>query len=327
MTFLGPSGSGKSTTLYIVAGFQSPTEGRVLLDGKSLLSVAPNRRNIGMVFQRYTLFPHLTVGENVAFPLRVRRLPDAQIKSTVERMLKLVHLGDCRDRMPGQLSGGMQQRVAIARALAYDPPVLLMDEPLSALDKKLREELQFELRRIHQETGVTILYVTHDQEEALRLSDRIAVFNKGRIEQIGTGEDLYAKPESKFVASFIGNSNFLPVKLEGANGAAQAVFPNGRPIEVGGFAHSLNSGDNGALMLRPEQIRIHSQAEGARGEGLPVTVRDVTYLGDTMHYAVSTPWDQELDVRTSIGARESSLSIGARAWLDWDRVSGRIFPA
>jgi putative spermidine/putrescine transport system ATP-binding protein len=157
MTFLGPSGSGKSTTLYIVAGFQEPSEGRVLLDGKPLLSVAPNKRNIGMVFQRYTLFPHLTVGENIAFPLRVRRLPDAEVKAKVEQMLKLVHLSECRDRMPAQLSGGQQQRVAIARALAYDPPVLLMDEPLSALDKKLREEIQLELRRIHQETGVTIL--------------------------------------------------------------------------------------------------------------------------------------------------------------------------
>ncbi len=328
MTFLGPSGSGKSTTLYIVAGFQSPTEGRVLLDGKSLLSVAPSRRNIGMVFQRYTLFPHLTVGENVAFPLRVRRLPDAQVKSKVEQMLKLVHLADCRDRMPDQLSGGMQQRVAIARALAYDPPVLLMDEPLSALDKKLREELQTELRRIHQQTGVTILYVTHDQEEALRLSDRIAVFNKGRIEQVGSGEELYAKPASRFVASFIGNSNFLPVTLAGSNGASQAVFPNGKPVSVGGFDHALNAGDNGALMLRPEQIRIRAQpsAEAAEG-GLPVVVRDVTYLGDTMHYAVATPWEQEIAVRTSISSREPNLAIGARAWLEWEHESARIFAA
>ena len=179
MTFLGPSGSGKSSTLYVVAGFQDPTEGSVMLERRSLLGVPPNQRNIGMVFQRYTLFPHLSVAENIAFPLRVRKQDDAQVRAKVAAMLKLVHLDGFGHRAPSELSGGQQQRVAIARALAYDPPVLLMDEPLSALDKKLRDELQTELRRIHQETGVTILYVTHDQEEALRLSDRIAVFNAG----------------------------------------------------------------------------------------------------------------------------------------------------
>ncbi|MGF6919548.1 ABC transporter ATP-binding protein [Paraburkholderia sp. 40] len=327
MTFLGPSGSGKSTTLYIVAGFQSPTDGRVLLDGKPLLSVAPNRRNIGMVFQRYTLFPHLTVGENVAFPLRVRRWPEAKVRAKVDEMLKLVHLGDCRDRMPGMLSGGMQQRVAIARALAYDPPVLLMDEPLSALDKKLREELQTELRRIHQQTGVTILYVTHDQEEALRLSDRIAVFNKGRIEQVGTGEDLYRKPASRFVASFIGNSNFLPVTLAGGHADSHAVFPNGKPVPIAGCDHTLNAGDGGALMLRPEQIRIRAQAPQVANDGLPVVVRDITYLGDTMHYSVATPWQQEIAIRTAAGTHEAALAVGAQAWLDWDRSHAQVFPA
>jgi putative spermidine/putrescine transport system ATP-binding protein len=260
----------------------------------------------------------------------VRRLPDTQVKSKVEQMLKLVHLGDCRDRMPDQLSGGMQQRVAIARALAYDPPVLLMDEPLSALDKKLREELQTELRRIHQQTGVTILYVTHDQEEALRLSDRIAVFNKGRIEQVGSGEELYAKPASRFVASFIGNSNFLPVTLAGSNGSSRAVFPNGKPVSFGGFDHALNDGDNGALMLRPEQIRIRAQPSDVAdvaGGGLLVIVRDVTYLGDTMHYAVATPWEQEIAVRTSISSRAPSLAVGARAWLEWENESARLFAA
>jgi putative spermidine/putrescine transport system ATP-binding protein len=333
MTFLGPSGSGKSTTLYIVAGFQSPTEGRVLLDGKPLLSVAPNKRNIGMVFQRYTLFPHLSVGENVAFPLRVRRLPDAQVRVKVEQMLKLVQLADCADRMPGQLSGGMQQRVAIARALAYDPPVLLMDEPLSALDKKLREELQSELRRIHQQTGVTILYVTHDQEEALRLSDRIAVFNKGRIEQVGTGEELYASPKSRFVAGFIGNSNFLPITVGGRHDDPHATFPDGRPVSASAFESGLVAGEGAALMLRPEQIRIRADSPGSSssssssGAGLPVTVRDVTYLGDTLHYAVATPWQQEIAVRAAAGGAEGKLKVGSKAWLDWDGGIGRIFSA
>jgi putative spermidine/putrescine transport system ATP-binding protein len=333
MTFLGPSGSGKSTTLYIVAGFQEPTDGRVLLDGKSLLSVAPNQRNIGMVFQRYTLFPHLTVGENVAFPLRVRRRPDAEIRAKVEQMLKLVHLSECRDRMPAQLSGGQQQRVAIARALAYDPPVLLMDEPLSALDKKLREEIQLELRRIHQETGVTILYVTHDQEEALRLSDRIAVFNQGRIEQIGTGEELYANPASRFVASFIGNSNFLPVKVKKhGDGRIGGVLPNGLEMASDLFHPTLAAGDEGALMIRPEQMRISSMqraggANDATGNaGLPVTVRDVTYLGDAMHYAVATPWQQEISIRMPAAQRhDNGIVIGAQALVDWDARDARLF--
>ncbi|MFM0513368.1 ABC transporter ATP-binding protein [Paraburkholderia sp. RL17-373-BIF-A] len=327
MTFLGPSGSGKSTTLYIVAGFQEPSEGRVLLDGKPLLSVAPNKRHIGMVFQRYTLFPHLTVGENIAFPLRVRRRPDAEVKAKVEQMLKLVHLSECRDRMPAQLSGGQQQRVAIARALAYDPPVLLMDEPLSALDKKLREEIQLELRRIHQETGVTILYVTHDQEEALRLSDRIAVFNKGRIEQVGTGEELYGNPASRFVASFIGNSNFLPVRVTSSNdGRMNGVFPNGHTVSSGSFNPVLTAGDEGTLMIRPEQMRIQAQRDASGAAGLPVTVRDITYLGDAMHYAVATPWQQEISIRMPAGHRhDSGLSIGTQALVDWDTRDVRLF--
>ncbi|MGR3908949.1 ABC transporter ATP-binding protein [Burkholderia sp. SR8] len=332
MTFLGPSGSGKSTTLYIVAGFQEPTDGRVLLDGKPLLSVAPNQRNIGMVFQRYTLFPHLTVGENVAFPLRVRRRPDAEVRAKVEQMLKLVHLSECRDRMPAQLSGGQQQRVAIARALAYDPPVLLMDEPLSALDKKLREEIQLELRRIHQETGVTILYVTHDQEEALRLSDRIAVFNQGRIEQVGTGEELYANPASRFVASFIGNSNFLPVKVtKTSDGRMGGVFPNGLEMASDVFHPTLAAGDEGTLMIRPEQMRISSlqRASGtaaSTASSLPVTVRDVTYLGDAMHYAVATPWQQEISIRMPAAHRyDNGIVIGAQALVDWDARDVRLF--
>ncbi|MBC8751258.1 putative spermidine/putrescine transport system ATP-binding protein [Paraburkholderia sp. WC7.3g] len=326
MTFLGPSGSGKSTTLYIVAGFQEPTEGRVLLDGKPLLSVAPNKRNIGMVFQRYTLFPHLTVGQNVAFPLRVRRRPEAQIKKKVEQMLALLHLAEFRDRMPGQLSGGQQQRVAIARALAYDPPVLLMDEPLSALDKKLREEIQLELRRIHQETGVTILYVTHDQEEALRLSDRIAVFNKGCIEQCGTGEELYENPASRFVANFIGNSNFLPVRITARDAAqSSAVFPSGHAIAAVGDA-ALSVGGDGTLMVRPEQIRIRAAGTAKNTAGLPVTVRDITYLGDAMHYSVTTPWAQDMSVRMPAGDhRDSGIVIGTQAWIDWDARDTRLF--
>lgn len=327
MTFLGPSGSGKSTTLYIVAGFQEPTEGEVLLNGEELLTTPPNQRNIGMVFQRYTLFPHLTIAENVAFPLRVRRWPEQKIKAKVNEMLTLVHLADIGNRLPAQLSGGQQQRVAIARALAYDPPVLLMDEPLSALDKKLREELQFELRRIHQETGVTILYVTHDQEEALRLSDRIAVFNQGRIEQVGTGEELYEAPASRFVANFVGNSNFLPVKVTQVNGAkASGVFPDGYAVQGAVSSTTLASGTSGSLMLRPEQIRIRPATSPHDGASLPVMIRDMTYLGDSMHFAVETSWKQEISVRMPLASRAGrDLSVGAPALIEWDTQHGRVF--
>ena len=249
------------------------------------------------------------------------------MKAKVDQILKLVHLAECRDRMPAQLSGGQQQRVAIARALAYDPPVLLMDEPLSALDKKLREEIQLELRRIHQETGVTILYVTHDQEEALRLSDRIAVFNQGGIGQVGTGEALYANPASRFVASFIGNSNFLPVRVTSlGDGGVSGVFPNGRPVVAASGGPALAAGDDGALMIRPEQMRIRALQETRGEDGLPVTVRDITYLGDAMHYAVATPWQQEISIRMPAAHRHvSGLSIGTQAFVEWDARDVRLF--
>ena len=316
MTFLGPSGSGKSTTLYITAGFEDPTEGSVVLNQKSLLSVPPSQRNIGMVFQRYTLFPHLSVAENIAFPLRVRKWSVHKVKEKTERMLKLIHLDGFAHRKPAELSGGQQQRVAIARALAYDPPILLMDEPLSALDKKLREELQTELRRIHQETGVTVLYVTHDQEEALRLSDRIAVFNKGRIEQVGSGADLYETPATRFVASFIGNSNFLPIELSSCSrGEAIYTLPNGGRVTSGPASQVLEPGRKAVLMVRPDCMRLKPAAQAGDGPSLTVRVRDRSYLGDTIQYAVVTPWEQEINVRMN-----ASMSDG-RVWNSGDEVT------
>ena len=297
VTFLGPSGSGKSTTLYAIAGFLEPTRGDVLLEGKSLLRVPSNKRNIGMVFQRYTLFPHLSVADNVAFPLRVRRLPKAEIDAKVAAMLKLVRLEQMADRMPAAMSGGQQQRVALARALAYDPPILLMDEPLSALDKKLREELQFEISRVHTETGVTILYVTHDQEEALRMSDRVALFNQGRIEQLGTGRDLYEAPASRFVAGFIGNSNFLDGKLSRSD--KSIVLPDGTALR--GLALDKVDGRNEDVfvMIRPDHFRLHEAASDQ--PKLSGTVTGATYLGDHTQLAVALPWGQALTVRLPPG--------------------------
>lgn len=325
MTFLGPSGSGKSTTLYALAGLQEPTSGDILLNGRTLLDTPSHKRNIGMVFQRYTLFPHLSVGENVAFPLRVRRRPRTEIQETVRRVLKLVRLEGFEDRMPAKMSGGQQQRVALARALAYDPPVLLMDEPLSALDKKLREEIQMEVRRIHRETGVTILYVTHDQDEALRLSDRIAVFSKGVIDQVGTGAELYANPASRFVAEFIGDSDFLEGRVEAVDGThadiriaddfvMQSVAVHGKPTR----------GGDASVMLRPERISL---AQARRGESsLPATVVDVTFLGNNTHVLTETRSREQLSVRLPFGHLDArDLRPGQAVWLNWDQSAPTAF--
>lgn len=323
MTFLGPSGSGKSTTLYILAGFQDPTRGDILLEGKSLLSTPSHKRNIGMVFQRYTLFPHLTVGENVAFPLRIRRLPKAEIDRRVREALRLVRLEGFEDRKPALMSGGQQQRVALARALVYEPPVLLMDEPLSALDKKLREEIQYEIRRIHQETGVTILYVTHDQEEALRLSDRIAVFSQGQIDQIGTGLELYAEPATRFVAAFIGDSNFIDVNVIASDGHhAKVALPGGVTLD-GVPLHGRADGKTASLMLRPERIRL---SLGEIPGTLPVTVRDLTFLGNNTHVMVEAPGIAPISVRLPFGHEAlTGLHSGAEVSLGFDPGSAHAF--
>ncbi|MEX2199772.1 MAG: ABC transporter ATP-binding protein, partial [Dongiaceae bacterium] len=253
VSFLGPSGSGKTTTLNMIAGFDDPTEGDILIGGRAIQGVSPHKRDIGMVFQRYTLFPHLTVFENVAFPLTVRGVGKNEIAEKVRAALKLIRLESFDNRRPSQLSGGQQQRVALARAFIYEPQLLLMDEPLGALDKKLREEIQIEIRRIHERLGVTIVYVTHDQEEALRLSDRIAVFNHGRIVQVGTGIELYEHPANAFVASFVGNSNFLSGNVAAVDGSTCSVALNGGGSIVAPVQRGLAAGGAVSLMFRPER--------------------------------------------------------------------------
>jgi putative spermidine/putrescine transport system ATP-binding protein len=324
MTFLGPSGSGKSTTLYVLAGFQDPTEGDILLKGQSLLSTPSHKRNIGMVFQRYTLFPHLSVGENVAFPLRIRRRPQAEIAERVKAALKLVRLEGFEDRMPANMSGGQQQRVALARALVYNPPVLLMDEPLSALDKKLREEIQFEIRRIHQETGVTILYVTHDQEEALRLSDRIAVFSQGEIDQIGTGPELYAHPATRFVAGFIGDSNFIDADVVASDaGKAQLTLPGGVTVD-GVPLHGTIAKGRASLLLRPERIELEAGAQPGQLSG---TVRDITFLGNNIHVLVEPSGLAPLSVRLPFGhGALAGLAPGQAVSLSFNPAMAHAFP-
>jgi len=218
LTMLGPSGSGKTTTLMMLAGFETPTSGEIYLDGEAISSIPPYKRGIGMVFQNYALFPHMTVNENLSFPLEVRKLNKSDIKEKVEKALTMVELGDFGNRMPLQLSGGQQQRVALARALVFEPRLVLMDEPLGALDKKLREQMQYEIKHIHEQIGITVVYVTHDQNEALTMSNRIAVFNDGKIQQISSPNILYEKPENAFVAQFIGENNQIKGKVKSING-------------------------------------------------------------------------------------------------------------
>lgn len=247
LTFLGPSGSGKTTTLNLIAGFIEPTAGSMLLNGAPLEKMRAHERNLGVVFQHYALFPHMTVADNVGFPLKQRKMPKAKRLDAVSDVLQMVRLEQYANRYPKQLSGGQQQRVALARAIVYRPPILLMDEPLGALDKKLREWLQMELRRIHRELGSTFIYVTHDQEEALALSDRVAVFNEGRIEQIGTGKELYDEPGSLFVGKFIGESSVFDGTV--TNGRFQA---NGTEYSGSGTVPDGPA----AILVRPEKLAI-----------------------------------------------------------------------
>ncbi|MCP1535565.1 ABC transporter ATP-binding protein [Methylorubrum extorquens] len=325
VTFLGPSGSGKSTTLYVIAGFQDPNAGDVLIEGRSILNTPSNKRNIGMVFQRYTLFPQMTIAENVGFPLKVRRWNRADIDARVKAMLKLVHLEAYADRKPAQLSGGQQQRVALARALAYEPPLLLMDEPLSALDKSLREELQHEIKRVHHETGVTILYVTHDQEEALRLSDRIALFRQGRIEQLGTGRDLYDEPASRFVAGFIGHSNFMPCRIDRQRGAADGAIrlDDGTPVNGVSLAAMPAQSESGVLMVRPDALRLHAPDSAPAG-AIFGTIDEASFCGEAMQYSVATAWGENLTVRTPSDIGRAR--VGERVALAWHPEQAQIFP-
>lgn len=278
VTLLGPSGSGKSTTLAMVAGFEMPTSGRIILNGRDITSLVTHKRGLGMVFQGYALFPHMTVFENVAFPLRLRKTPRAQVQQRVAETLEAVSLGRYADRRPSALSGGQQQRVALARAFVHRPPILLMDEPLSALDKNLRAQMQAEIRRLHRELGTTVLFVTHDQEEALGLSDRLAVMNDGAVSQVGTPTEMYELPQNEFVASFLGAANFVGGKVVRQHGEITEVRLDDGTVIRGRSGATLASGDAVKALFRPED-----GVPCTRGAGVnEVLVRptDMVYLGE-----------------------------------------------
>lgn len=317
LTFLGSSGSGKSTTLSMLAGFETPSSGEILVEGQSLVKVPPHKRDIGMVFQRYSLFPHLSVRDNIAFPLAIRKLGASETAKRVDAMLKLVQLDSFAHRRPAQLSGGQQQRVAIARALVYEPRILLMDEPLGALDKKLREDLQDELRQLHRRLGITIVYVTHDQEEAMRLSQRIAIFSHGKIVGLGSGYDLYQNPPNAFVASFLGNSNFLKITTQG-EGAGSF---EGQPLAMR-LTPGLASGQKALVMVRPEKALALSDEQARRGplpggwNEVQAKVTEVLFLGESQTCHVVTAGGTELTVK-ALSAAGMPMKPGDTVKVRW----------
>lgn len=286
LTLLGPSGSGKTTLLMTIAGFVQPSAGQVLLDGRDITALPPEKRDFGMVFQGYALFPHLTVAENVAFPLRVRHIPKPEQASRVAAALDLVQLTRFAERRPSQLSGGQQQRVALARALVFDPALLLLDEPLSALDKKLRAELQEELKALHRRVGRTFVNVTHDQEEALSLSDRIAILNHGRLVQQGSPAQLYEAPRTRFVADFLGKSNFLGGLSDSGGPEGFAIRAGATLLKVAAAARPA-AGTRVLLSLRPEKVSLLAEGEGADNV-VPGTVESWSYLGSGFALVVAT---------------------------------------
>ena len=323
LTFLGPSGSGKTTTLNMLAGFERPSEGVITLDGKSVDRLPPYERNIGMVFQNYALFPHMSVADNVAFPLSVRKMPKAEIGPRVVRALEMVQLERFKDRKPAQLSGGQQQRVALARALVFQPTLVLMDEPLGALDKKLREHMQIELMQIHQMLGVTIVYVTHDQSEALTMSDRVAIFESGAIDQIGTPDELYNKPATAFVAGFIGENNALDGVVERVVGDQCLVaLPTGLKTTAMAIG-DIRPGAPVQLTIRPERIGL-SGAGAESDNRFQATVDGRIYHGDHQRLLARLASGQVLTVKVG---PEATMAAGEAIDLCWPTADCRAFPA
>ena len=321
VTFLGPSGSGKTTTLMMVAGFTEPSEGSIHLEGQPLDPIPVYKRDIGMVFQHYALFPHMTVNQNVVFPLEMRGVAKRDRRSKVEEALEMVGLSGFGARKPSELSGGQQQRVALARAMVFKPRLLLMDEPLGALDRKLREHMQLEIMHLHKNMGTTVLYVTHDQEEALVMSDRIAVFSAGRIEQIGSPRALYEAPETRFVADFIGETNFIAGKVDDIGGGQGRI--RGLAGHLGGRA---TDGQSAVLAVRPERLRLLSDNAAAAGENqLTGTVTELIYLGQSRKAIVKLEDGTEVAVLEQAAQAEAmALSVGSTATLRFDAQDARI---
>jgi spermidine/putrescine ABC transporter ATP-binding subunit len=323
LTLLGPSGCGKTTTLRLIAGFIAPTRGRVLIDGEDVTALPPRKRNVGMVFQDYALFPHLTVADNVAFGLRQRGVAGPAMERRVRELLGLVRLPGVEHRFPGELSGGQQQRIAVARAVAYAPRVLLMDEPLGALDLKLREAMQMELHRIQRELRITTVYVTHDQEEALSLSDRIGVMRDGRLVQVGTPEELYSAPATPFVAHFVGKISFVEGRVREDDGRFSVVELDGDGVVRAVAAVRPAAGSRVRIALRPECLTV-ARAPGAAGTNhVAGTVERRKFLGNLAHYFVRTGAGRLIMVEAP--ARGDPVKVGDGVHVAWRPEDGLVF--
>lgn len=309
---LGPSGCGKTTTLRMIAGLEEPSQGTIQIGATDITTQKPYRRNVNTVFQNYALFPHLTIFENVAFGLRRRGIKD--VASDVDRALALVELGHLAQRKPSQLSGGQQQRIAVARAIVNRPEVLLLDEPLGALDLKLRRQMQIELKRIQMEVGITFIHVTHDQEEAMTMADTIAVMNQGKIEQMGSATDLYESPRTAFVANFLGQCNLIKAKVQSRAGGKAVVSAKGHTFEI---PLTRLSTDNESVLLgvRPEKLRLDDQGVNSIKD---CTVTDRSFVGTSTQYLVRTPWDLELVVFEQNDEGLHDLRVGDKVSLEWD---------
>lgn len=321
-SIIGPSGSGKTTLLGVTAGFIPPTGGQILVDGRDLVGIPPFQRNIGMVFQNYSLFPHMTVAQNIGFPLRMRKVGRAEADERIKRILGVVRLSGMAERYPTQLSGGQQQRVALARAAVYDPVLLLMDEPLSALDKNLREEMQREIKAFQQALGTTVIYVTHDQYEASAMSHRIAIMNGGRVAQTGSPRELYEKPRNRFVASFLGEANlFEVVRHEAAAGGGTLVHTR-HDFRLQA-ASTPPAGKSFVVCVRPEKIFVSPERTTAANH-LTGTVSDVVYSSGTAHYRIRVAPDMEINQRIAAGSMTRQFEVGDTVHLGWEESDSQL---
>ncbi len=315
---LGPSGCGKTTMLRMIAGFEEVTSGCIRLDGVDVSSVPPYRRNVNTVFQQYALFPHLNVFDNVAFGPRIKGVSDSEVQKRVRDMLEVVRLQDFASRRPDQLSGGQRQRVALARALVNLPSALLLDEPLSALDLKLRQAMQIELKRIQREVGIAFIFVTHDQEEALTMSDRTAVMSAGRVEQVGTPEEIYHKPASVFVAGFIGDVNLIPARVLRVSGNSVDVeLAGGLRTEVPVGAREVRAEDRALAMVRPERVKL-SAARPEHMCAMPITITEVIFQGPVLRCLLRAEYGDEISAQVDVDDHPEGLDKGARMWAAWD---------
>jgi len=326
LTMLGPSGSGKTTCLMMLAGFEGVTSGEIYLNGKAIKDIAPHKRNIGVVFQNYALFPHMTIAENLAYPLKVRKMDKAVIKEKVEKYLSLVELEDFKNRFPAQLSGGQKQRVALARVLIYEPEIILMDEPLGALDKKLRETMQYEIKRMHRKLGFTVVYITHDQTEALTMSDRIVVFNDGVAQQIDAPMKLYEEPVNSFVANFMGENNKVTGKAEGIWEEDDSIINVNTAFGVvkAFNVHNHKENDEVLLSIRPEKILLDPDPNLGVKNNFEATIVDLLYIGDHIRVILNIENDtQEIIVRHAVALDSKIYTRGEKIKVGWHRSDCR----